>query len=33
VRDVIVRVARLAERLPEVVELDLNPVIARLRRV
>ena len=28
VRNVIVRVAALAERLPEVVELDLNPVIA-----
>ena len=25
VRDLILRVARLAERLPEVVELDLNP--------
>ncbi len=28
VREVIVRVARLAELLPEVVELDLNPVLA-----
>lgn len=28
VRDVVVRVAMLAEQLPEVVELDLNPVIA-----
>ena len=28
VRDVIVRVGRLAEQLPEIVELDLNPVVA-----
>jgi hypothetical protein len=28
VRDVVLRVARLAELLPEVVELDLNPLIA-----
>ncbi len=28
VRDVILRIGRLAETLPEVAELDLNPVIA-----
>jgi acyl-CoA synthetase (NDP forming) len=27
-RDVLLRVARLAEEVPEIVELDLNPVIA-----
>ncbi|MHA6794289.1 GNAT family N-acetyltransferase [Pseudonocardia bannensis] len=32
VRDVIVRVARLAELLTEVVELDLNPVVVGLNR-
>jgi acyl-CoA synthetase (NDP forming) len=28
-RDLLLRVARLAEDLPEITELDLNPVIAR----
>jgi acyl-CoA synthetase (NDP forming) len=28
-RDVLMRVSRLADDLPEVTELDLNPVIAR----
>jgi hypothetical protein len=28
IREAVVRVGRLAELLPEVVELDLNPVIA-----
>ena len=27
-REVLLRVARLAEEVPEIVELDLNPVIA-----
>jgi acyl-CoA synthetase (NDP forming) len=27
-RDVLLRIARLAEEVPEIVELDLNPVIA-----
>ena len=27
-REVVLRIARLAEEVPEIVELDLNPVIA-----
>ncbi|KAA9160208.1 GNAT family N-acetyltransferase [Amycolatopsis acidicola] len=31
VRDVLIRLGRLAEALPEVAELDLNPIVARAR--